>query len=107
QRPPYNGGRVHMDHEHATVWGNRGPATRPLPAETNMRRGGFDGALHRDYQRLAEQLERAGISPQRAREMAREALQSEIDALRVSPPPRSVDPRALDRLPANALDQGR
>ena len=96
-----------MDHEDAKVWGNRGAATRALPAETNMRRGGHDATLHRDYQRLVERLQQHGCSQEQAREFARQVLQSEIDALKNSPPPRPVDPSILDNLPTNPLDQGR
>jgi hypothetical protein len=106
QRPDYNNGKVHMDHEDAKVWGNEGQATRELPAETNIRRGGYDAKLHQEYQKLVQQLEQQGIPPAKARQMARQAVQSEIDALKNSPPPRPMDPRALDQLPENPLDQG-
>ncbi len=104
-QPPYNNGAIHMDHEHAKVWGNRGPATRPLAAETNMRRGGHDAKLYRDYKELTLAFEQFGLSRAEARRNARAAVQSEIDALRVSPPPRPMDPKILDRLPFNPLDQ--
>jgi hypothetical protein len=94
-----------MDHEHAKVWGNHGQATRPLPAETNVRRGGFDGKLYLDYKNLTKAFENMGLPTAEARARARAAVQAEIDALRVSPPPRSIDPRILDQLPSDPMDQ--
>jgi hypothetical protein len=94
-----------MDHEHAKVWGNRGPATRRLPAETNMRRGGHDAKLYRDYKDLTKTFENSGLSSAEARRRARAAVQSEIDALRNSPPPRPMNPNILDRLPSNPMHQ--
>lgn len=85
-RSGYNNGATHMDHEDAKVWGNRGPANCPLPAETNMRRGGHDAKLYRDYKELAKAFENSGLSRAEARRRARAAIQSEIDALRNSPP---------------------
>jgi hypothetical protein len=38
---------------------------------------------------------------------ARQAIQSEIDANKNSPPPRPMDPREFDNLPQNPQDQGR
>lgn len=104
-RPSYNNGKIQMDHEDAKVWGNTKPATRPLPAETNMRRGGFDGKLYREYLDLIRRFVEAGHGPKDARRIAREAVQSEIEALRNSPPPRSLDPRRLYELPTNPMDQ--
>jgi len=104
-RPGYNNGATHMDHEHAKVWGNRGPATRPLPAETNMRRGGHDAKLYRDYKELTKAFEDSGLSSAEARRRARAAVQGEIDALRNSPPPRPMAPDLLDRLPSNPMHQ--
>ena len=92
QQPGYNNGATQMDHEDAKIWGGT-LANRPLAAETNMRRGGFDGALYRDYLWLRSQGMNKGD--------ARSAIQSEIDALKNSPPPRSVDPDILDLLPSN------
>ena len=96
-----------MDHEDAVVWGNTGEANRPLPAETNMRRGGFDGALYQQYQALIRDLQAAGKSRSQARAMAREAVQGEIDANKNSPPPRSMDPEVFAKLPTNPSEQGR
>jgi YD repeat-containing protein len=92
QQPNYNNGATQMDHEDAKIWGGQS-ANRPLPAETNMRRGGFDGALYRDYQKLIDQ----GMSEADARA----AVHAEIDALKNSPPPRPIDPDILDHLPSN------
>jgi hypothetical protein len=103
--PGYNNGATHMDHEHAKVWGNRGLATRPLPAETNMRRGGHDAKLDRDYKELTKAFEDSGLSSAEARRRAHAAVQGEIDALRNSPPPRPMDPDLLDRLPSNPMHQ--
>jgi hypothetical protein len=69
-----------------------------LAAETNVRKGGFEGQLKAYEQYLI----RNGMSPKDGRSV----IQAEIDALRVSPPPRPMDPRVLDQLPANPLDQG-
>jgi hypothetical protein len=96
-----------MDHEDAKVWGNTGPATRELPAETNMRRGGFDAGLKRQYNKLVADLQKAGRSRAEAEKTARAAVQGEIDANKISPPSRSVNPKKLDKLPANPDDQGR
>jgi hypothetical protein len=70
-----------------------------LAAETNLRKGGYEGALKAYEQYLI----RNGMSPQDARAV----IQAEIDAMKVSPPPRPMDPRVLDQLPANPLDRGR
>jgi len=104
-RPPgYNNGKIHMDHVDAKVWGNQGVAERELAAETNMRRGGFDGALRQEYNEMVQQMEQSGMSKAEAEIMARRALESEINALKDSPPPRPMDPRVLDELPGMPPD---
>ncbi|MFN6107541.1 MAG: hypothetical protein ACK5EA_24220, partial [Planctomycetaceae bacterium] len=104
QRPGYDNGKVHMDHEDAKVWGGNGKGTRELRAETNIRRGGHDRWLKKEYSDLIEALKEAGIPASRARKMAKEAVQSEIDALKHSPPPRPMDPSVLDLLPLDPSD---
>ena len=100
QRPPYNNGKIHKDHIQAR--GLDGPDTpaniQDLAAETNLRKGGHEGALKRYEQYLRQN----GMSPQDARRV----IQDEIKSLGKSPPPRPTDPNVLDRLPDNPLDQG-
>jgi hypothetical protein len=99
-RPPYNNGATHLDHAQArALGGSNAPSNiRPLPAETNLRKGGHEGALkaYREY------LIRNGM----LREDADKVIQAEIEALMKSPPPRPIDPSILDELPTNPLDQG-
>ena len=99
-RPGYNNGATHMDHAQArSLGGTNDPVNlRPLPAETNLRKGGYEGEL-KSYEGY---LIRNGMSPKDARSV----IQSEIDSMRISPPPRPMDPNVLDRLPANPMDQG-
>jgi len=99
-RPGYNTGATHIDHAQArALGGSNDPSNlQRLAAETNLRKGGHEGQLKAYEQYLI----RNGMSPQDARSV----IQAEIDALRVSPPPRPMDPRILDQLPANPLDQG-
>jgi hypothetical protein len=100
-RPRYNNGATHIDHGVARVFnGSNSPSNlRPLPAETNLRKGGYEGAL----KRYEDALIRAGMRP----EDARKVIQSEIDAMRNSVVPRPMDPENLDKLPAKPSDQAR
>ncbi|MBM3966304.1 MAG: HNH endonuclease [Planctomycetes bacterium] len=100
-RPNYNNGATHIDHAQArSLGGSNDPSNlRPLAAETNMRKGGHEGQLLAYEQYLI----RNGMSPKDARSV----IQAEIDSMIVSPPPRPMDPRVLDQLPSNPLDQGR
>jgi hypothetical protein len=74
QRPNYNNGKIHRDHIQARSLD--GPDTptniQDLAAETNIRKGGHEGALKRYEQYLI----RNGMSPQDARKV----IQSEIDS---------------------------
>jgi RHS repeat-associated protein len=99
-RPGYNNGATHLDHTKARSLGgsNAKSNLRPLPAETNLRKGGYEGQL-KAYE---EYLIRNGMNPKDARSV----IQPEIDALGTSPPPRPMDPAVLDQLPANPADQG-
>jgi RHS repeat-associated protein len=99
-RPGYNTGATHIDHIQArSLGGSNAPSNlQELAAETNLRKGGHEGAL-KQYEQY---LRRHGMT----REDARSVIQPEIDAFRVSPPMRPMDPRVMDRLPANPLDQG-
>jgi len=108
--PGYNNGAPHGDHSDALVHDgvprDEAPAPdRELPAETNLRRGGYDGALHGEEDQLVQDLMDAGLPEDVARSVARDAIQSEIDALRNSPPPRPTDPGVLDGLPSNPMHQ--
>ena len=98
-RPSYNNAATHIDHAQArALGGSNAPSNlRRLAAETNLRKGGFEGQLKAYEQYLI----RNGMTPKDARSV----IQAEIDGLRVSPPPRPMDPRILDHLPANPLDQ--
>jgi hypothetical protein len=92
-RPAWNNGATHIDHAVARVFD--GPDTdankRPLPAETNVRKGGYEGELRRYQQFLvANGLDRT---------LAREVIQAEIESLAKSPPPRPMNPKVLDTLP--------
>jgi hypothetical protein len=64
-----------------------------LPAETNLRKGGYEGELN-DFE---DYLIRNGLSP----EEARAVIQGEIDSLAQSPPPRPMDPEFFDGLLPN------
>jgi hypothetical protein len=99
-RPGYNNGATHIDHAQARSLGGTNDSSnlRPLAGETNLRKGGHERAL-RAYEQY---LIRNGMSPRDARAV----IQAEIDAMIVSPPPRPMDPKVLDQLPANPLDQG-
>jgi hypothetical protein len=103
--PEYNNGAIHMDHEQAAVWGGT-EANRPLPAETNLRRGGHDGALRVKYERLVDDLIAEGYTPAAAEETAQAAFEPEISSNANSPPPRPMDPSTLNQLPADPVDQG-
>jgi hypothetical protein len=100
-RPGYNNGATHIDHAQARSLGgtNDQGNLRGLPAETNLRKGGYEGEL----KRYEESLRRGGMS----RENARSVIQPEIDAMRNTVVTRPMDPRVMDQLPANPLDQGR
>jgi len=94
-RPGWNNGATHVDHAQARSLGgtNHSSNLRELAAETNLRKGGHEGAL-KAYE---EYLMRNGMS----RQSASSVIQAEIDAMKISPPPRPMDPRVLDGLPAS------
>ncbi len=90
EKPSYNNGATHIDHSRARSLGGTNDASnlRPLPAETNLRKGGFEGALNRDI----EKYRSAGLTDQQIEEI----LKDELNALANSPPPRPIDPQILD-----------
>jgi len=93
-QPGYDNGATHSDHQRARGLG--GPDEpgniQELPAETNFRKGGFEGQLARDW----EELQEAGFSDEEIEQI----LGPEIESLGKSPPPRPMDPKILDTLPA-------
>ena len=93
KRPAYNNGATHQDHARARALGGTDHPSniRPLPAETNLRKGGHEGQLVRDWQRYRE----AGMTDAQIEQV----LGPEIQSMATSPPPRPMDPRVLDGMP--------
>ena len=92
-RPDYDNGATHVDHILArALGGTDAPENlQLLSAETNMRKGGYEGQILRDI----EAYIKGGLTP----EEARAVVNDEIISLGISPPPRPMPPDILDQLP--------
>lgn len=90
--PNYRNGRSHLDHKRARSLGGKDVKEnlQSLPAETNIRKGGYEGQLVKDRQRMRD----AGMSESDIEYV----LGDEIRSLGNSPPPRPMDPDVLDRI---------
>jgi hypothetical protein len=94
--PGYSNGSSHLDHIRAWALGgsNARSNLQSLPSETNLRKGGYEGQLARDWQRYHD----AGLSEAEIEQV----LGDEIRSLGNSPPPRPIDNDVLDSLPNKA-----
>jgi len=92
--PGYSNGASNLDHIRARSLGGGDVRSnlRPLPSETNFRKGGYEGQLGRDW----DSYRRAGLSDAEIEKV----LGPEIEPLGKSPPPRPMDPDQLDKLPS-------
>jgi hypothetical protein len=89
EQPDYDNGATHQDHAKARALGGSDDADnkRPLPAETNMRKGGYEGQLKQEKLDLMNR----GLTE----EQADAAIADEITSMANSPPPRPMDPDVI------------
>ncbi len=71
--------------------GNQPSNLRRIASETNLRKGGHEGRLVREWQRYRQQ----GLTDAQIEEL----LGPEIESMVSSPPERPMDPVILDSLP--------